>query len=146
MAIYQHILLGVDFDQAELLTNKAKVLADTFHAKLSLIHVVDNMPIPDPGYGLDAVLDVDITGEMLAAARKQLSALADKLDVPDGQVWVELGSPKFEINRIAQENAVDLIVVGSHGRHGLALLLGSTSNGVLHHALCDVLAIRLKDS
>lgn len=146
MAVYQHLLLGVDFDQAELLANKAKVLADTYHASLSLIHVVDNMPIPDPGYGLDAVMDVDLTGEMIAAARKQLSALAKKLGVPDERVWVEMGSPKFEINRIAVENTVDLIVVGSHGRHGLALLLGSTSNGVLHHAQCDVLAIRLKDS
>ena len=146
MAVYQHLLLGVDFDQAELLATKAKVLADTFHASLSLIHVVDNMPIPDPGYGLDTVMDVDLTGEMIAAARKQLSALANKLGVPDERAWVEMGSPKFEINRIAVENKVDLIVVGSHGRHGLALLLGSTSNGVLHHALCDVLAIRLKDS
>ena len=145
MAVYQHLLLGVDFDQAELLANKAKVLADTFHASLSLIHVVDNMPIPDPGYGLDVVLDVDLTGEMIAAARKQLTALAKELGVPDDRVWVAMGSPKLEINRIAQENAVDLIVVGSHGRHGLALLLGSTSNGVLHHAQCDVLAIRLKD-
>jgi len=34
-------------------------------------------------------------------------------------------------------------VVGSHGRHGLALLLGSTANGVLHGASCDVLAVRV---
>ncbi|TNF89176.1 MAG: universal stress protein, partial [Gammaproteobacteria bacterium] len=37
----------------------------------------------------------------------------------------------------------DVIVVGSHGRHGLALLLGSTANGVLHGATCDVLAVRV---
>ena len=35
-------------------------------------------------------------------------------------------------------------MVGSHGRHGLALLLGSTANDVLHGAPCDVLAVRLK--
>ena len=38
---------------------------------------------------------------------------------------------------------VDLIVVGSHGRHGFALLLGSTSTGVLRGAQCDVLAVRV---
>jgi universal stress protein A len=38
---------------------------------------------------------------------------------------------------------MDLVVVGSHGRHGLSLLLGSTANGVLHGAGCDVLAVRV---
>ena len=37
----------------------------------------------------------------------------------------------------------DVIVVGSHGKHGLALLLGSTANGVLHGANRDVLAVRV---
>lgn len=60
--------------------------------------------------------------------------------------WLEMGSPKTEIIRVATENQVDLIVVGSHGRHGLALLLGSTANGVLHHAPCDVLAVRLQNN
>ena len=46
------------------------------------------------------------------------------------------GQPRQEIHRLAEEQGCDLIVVGSHGRHGLALLLGSTAN--------DVLAVRLK--
>jgi universal stress protein A len=142
---YKHILVAVDFDQVDTVTYRAKALADTLQATLSLIHVVDNMPIPDTGYGLDTTLDLDITGEMITSAKKQLSGLGEKLGVSSERLWVELGSPKLEINRIAEENSVDLIVVGSHGRHGLALLLGSTSNGVLHHAKCDVLAVRLKD-
>jgi universal stress protein A len=142
---YKHILVAVDFDQVDTVTYRAKALADTLQATLSLIHVVDNMPIPDSGYGLDTTLDLDITGEMITKAKKQLSGLGEKLGVSSERLWVELGSPKLEINRIAEENSVDLIVVGSHGRHGLALLLGSTSNGVLHHAKCDVLAVRLKD-
>jgi universal stress protein A len=143
---YKHILLAVDFEQIETVANRAKALADTCQATLSLIHVVDNMPVPDAGFGMDAALDLDLTTEMIAAAKKQLSGLAQQLGVPEDRLWVELGSPKFEINRVAEENNVDLIVVGSHGRHGLALLLGSTSNGVLHHAKCDVLAVRLKDN
>ena len=45
----------------------------------------------------------------------------------------------------ATSHDVDLIVVGSHGRHGFALLLGSTSTGVLHGAKCDVLAVRIRE-
>ena len=52
---------------------------------------------------------------------------------------------KGTINQIhsLEEAGADIIVVGSHGRHGLALLLGSTANGVLHGASCDVLAVRV---
>ena len=57
--------------------------------------------------------------------------------------FVELGAPKHEIVRVAKEQGVDLVVVGSYGRHGLQLLLGSTANGVLHLAACDVLAVRV---
>ena len=48
-----------------------------------------------------------------------------------------------EAHKTAREQGADLIIVGSHGRHGLALLLGSTANGVLHGASCDVLAVRV---
>ena len=58
---------------------------------------------------------------------------------------MEIGSPKAEIIRIAEDMGADLIVVGSHGRHGIALLLGSTAASVVHHAKCDVLAVRLRE-
>jgi universal stress protein A len=49
------------------------------------------------------------------------------------------------MRRMAKEEDVDLIIVGSHGRHGLALIFGSTSNSVLHGAPCDVLAVRIAE-
>jgi universal stress protein A len=82
----------------------------------------------------------------MASAKKSLIKMGEKLAVTEDRQWLEMGSPKLEIIRVANENDVDLIVVGSHGRHGLALLLGSTANGVLHHATCDVLAVRLQDN
>jgi universal stress protein A len=146
METYKHILLAVDFfEQAQSVAKRAKELAEMYHASLSLIHVVDNMPIPDAGYGFDASFDVDLASEMISIGKAKLADLAKKLGVEQDRVWVELGSPKLEITRIAEENQMDLIVIGSHGRHGLALLLGSTANGVLHHAKCDVLAVRLQD-
>jgi len=69
----------------------------------------------------------------------------DQLGVAQDHRWMVWGAPKQEIVQLAEREQVDLIVVGSHGRHGLSLLLGSTANSVLHYAKCDVMAIRLLD-
>ena len=146
METYKHVLLAVDFfEQDELVISKAQQVAEQFQAKLSLIHVVDSMPVTDAGYGSDIPYNLDLTAELMAVAKLKLAKLADALAIPGERRWLEIGSPKLEIVRVAEENQIDLIVVGSHGRHGLALLLGSTANGVLHHTKCDVLAVRLQD-
>ena len=146
MENYKHILLAVDFyEHCEAVANRAKDLAIRYQAKLSIIHVVDSLPITDAGYGADIPFNMDLTTELMAGAKKRLVQLAAKLGVTEDRLWLEMGSPKTEIIRVAEESKVDLIVVGSHGRHGLALLLGSTANGVLHHAACDVLAVRLRE-
>lgn len=142
---YKHILLAVDFsDHGKQVANKAVELAQIHQAKLSIVHVVENLPITDAAYG-PIPFDVDLTQEWLEASRQRLKTFAEKLGISEERQWLEMGSAKLEIVRVAEENGVDLIVVGSHGRHGLALLLGSTANGVLHHAKCDVLAVRLQD-
>lgn len=144
MTNYQHILVAVDFiDSSETLLAHAQELATRCQAKLSMIHVVDSLPIADTGYGADVPFNLDLTTEFLAVAQQQLSDLADKFHIPKTQQCLEIGSPATEIMRIAKDQDVDLILLGSHGRHGLALLLGSTANDLLHHAPCDVLAVRL---
>jgi universal stress protein A len=136
----------VDFyEHSEAVANRAKDLAIKYQAKLSIIHVVDSLPITDAGYGTDIPFNLDLTAELMEGAKLRLAKLAEKLAVSEDRLWLEMGSPKTEIVRVAEENKIDLIVIGSHGRHGLALLLGSTANGVLHHASCDVLAVRLQD-
>jgi len=144
MESYKHILLAADFSEhGEAVADRAKDLAERYQAKLSIVHVMDNLLITDAAYGSTIPFDLDLTAELMASAKKRLANLADKLNIAEDCRWMETGSPKLEIIRVAEENEVDLIVVGSHGRHGFALLLGSTANGVLHHALCDVLAVRL---
>ena len=146
MTAYKHILLAADFSEhGEVVATRARNLADLFQAKLSIIHIVDNLPITDAAYGPVIPFDMDLTEELMQAAKQRLAKFSEKLGVAENCQWLELGSAKLEIVRIAEENDVDLIVAGSHGRHGLALLLGSTANGVLHHAKCDVLAVRLQD-
>lgn len=143
---YQHILLAVDFSEhGDFIAQKARYLAGKYQAKLSIIHIVDNLPITDAAYGPVIPFDIDLNEELMNAAKKRLADLGKQLSVPENRQFLEMGSAKLEIVATAEEHHVDLIVLGSHGRHGLALLLGSTANGVLHHAKCDVLAVRLKD-
>ncbi len=144
---YQHILLAADFSEhGDIVAQKARYLATKYQAKLSVIHIVDNLPITDAAYGPVIPFDIDLNDELMNAAKKRLAELGKHLSILEDRQFLEMGSAKLEIVATAEEQHVDLIVVGSHGRHGLALLLGSTANGVLHHAKCDVLAVRLQDN
>jgi universal stress protein A len=84
--------------------------------------------------------------QTLLAAKENLTQLAQRLglEASNRQV-VTAVSTKEGILEAAVEHQADLIVVGSHGRHGFALLLGSTANAVMHGAPCDVLAVRIQE-
>ena len=143
---YEHILLAVDYsEQGNYVAQKAVRLANLFQAKLSIIHVLDNIPMPQIPYGTVISLTEKSNYELLEAEKTRFIKMADHLGVDDRRRWMVWGNPKQEIVHIAQQENIDLILVGSHGRHGLAMLLGSTANAVLHYAKCDVMAVRLKD-
>jgi universal stress protein A len=147
MQNYQHILLAADFsDHGKYVAQKALEIAQQNQARLSVIHIVDNLPIIDATYGPVIPFDVDLDTELMNVAKRRLAELAKQLQIPAEAQYIEAGNANLEIVAVAEEQNVDLIIIGSHGRHGLALLLGSTANGVLHHAKCDVLAVRLKNN
>ncbi|HPF58186.1 MAG TPA: universal stress protein [Candidatus Competibacteraceae bacterium] len=143
---YQHVLCAVDFSDESLeVGRRARDIAQKYGARLSLIHIVEDVNISlGGGYELLPVLP-DLPDEaLLQEARTALEKLAQQLEVKDIRLWVVNAiSTKEGILGAVQEHHADLIVVGSHGRHGLSLLLGSTANAVLHGAPCDVLAVRI---
>ena len=144
MSDYQHVLLAVDYTKHSVyVAEKARVLANKYQAKLSVIHVLDNIPMPDTNYGTVIALDQIAPDELLEAEKIKFMELGNQLAIDVVNRWMVWGIPTQEIINIADQEQVDLIIVGSHGRHGLALLLGSTANSVLHHAKCDVMAVRL---
>ncbi len=146
MTDYKHVLLAVDFSKHGAdVAEKARTLANTYQAQLSIVHVLDNIPMPDTAYGTVISLTEETEDALLEAEKAKLMQLGDQYNVELANRWLMWGIPKQEIIHIAEQEQVDLIVVGSHGRHGLALLLGSTANSVLHYAKCDVLAVRLRD-
>lgn len=142
MATYSHILLAADFhDESGKVVARAQALRDANQCKLSIVHVIEPIGV---AYGGEFPLDLgDLHRELEKQGRAKLVELGKSLNVPAEQQFLEVGITEREILRVAKEHAADLIVIGSHGRHGLALLLGSTANGVLHHAVCDVLAVRV---
>jgi universal stress protein A len=144
MSAYQHILLAVDYSgHSVIVARRAKDLSEKYQAKLSVIHVLDNIPMPDTTYGTVISLDDDSGYELLEAEKNRLMQVSNQLGVAQVNRWMVWGSPKQEICLLAEREQVDLIIVGSHGRHGLSLLMGSTANSVLHYAGCDVMAVRL---
>ncbi len=144
MSHYQQILLATDFSKSAVhVVEKAIEVARECQANVTLLHVVEYY---QHEFNVDVYLpDLDIEQELIEQAREKLNATAEKMGVVAVRQLVEVGSPKSEIVRVAGEQGSDLIILGSHGRHGLGLLMGSTANGVLHHAPCDVLAVRIPE-
>ncbi|MGD8380084.1 MAG: universal stress protein [Gammaproteobacteria bacterium] len=143
MPSYQHLLVAVDLSEAsDTVVEQARAVAGAFNARLSLLHVVEFIPVDPAG---EALLPppVDLEQELLDSARGRIGELARRHGLESTRTRVEIGNIKSEVARVANELGADLIVLGNRERHGLALLLGSTENSVMHAAPCDVLAIRI---
>ncbi len=140
MSLYQQILVAVDLTaESKQVLNKAVQIGGG--ATMHLVHVIEPLAY---AYGGDIPMDLsEVQNQLQQQASQQLAQLAKPLGIPTDNQHVLIGQPTGEIHRLADEKNADLIVVGSHGRQGLALLLGSTANGVLHGVKCDVLAVRV---
>ncbi len=144
---YQHVIAAVDLsEEADRVLQEAKQVAQDHGAKLTVLSVVK--PLTQVYGGLDMAAYTQVTvnfeREAQAQALRQLQEIGERMGIPATQVEVAVGAPPVKIVEVANGQEADLIVIGSHGKHGLGLLLGSTANGVLHHAQCDVLTIRIR--
>ena len=145
MPDYKHLLIAVDFSAStDEVLKRGIDLAKATNARVSLIHVVEFAQV-DLSNELVMPQELELDRELLALAEKKMDALVEQHQLQSSQRFVSQGSTKREILNTATEEGVDLIVIGSHGRHGIQLLLGSTANAVLHGAPCDVLAVRIRD-
>ncbi|WP_417518272.1 universal stress protein [Marinobacter sp.] len=143
MSAYKKMLVAIDLtEEAPQVLEKAKAMCEAHGANLVLVHVVEPVGY---AYGGDIPMDLtELQDQLDKAAREQLAAYGDEYGVDKTNQIVTIGRPESEIHRLAKEQEADLVIVGSHGRKGFQLLLGSTANGVLHGTECDVLAIRIR--
>jgi universal stress protein A len=158
---YSHILVAADLaaDQETILP-RATDLARAFGSKLTLLHVVDEreaggelqMPIdgelfepgsPLPRGAIPEAGGVEYGGHRLErSAHAFLDDLARDCGVADVATEVVASSAVARsIVQIANERAVDLIVVGGRTHTGLGWLFGSTTDAVVRRAPCDVLVV-----
>lgn len=143
MSTYQKILVAIDLtEEAPQVLDKAVAVSKAHGAELMLVHVVEPVGY---AYGGDIPMDLtELQDQLDKAAKDQLAGYGEKYGVTAQNQVVTVGRPESEIHRLSEEQGVDLVIVGSHGRKGFQLLLGSTANGVLHGTICDVLAVRIK--
>ena len=142
MADYKKILLVVDLSEdSRIVGERAKTIAHCYQSEITLLHVVEYVPVEPMGEAL--LPTVQIESELVDRARLKLTELAQNLGLDHCRQLVETGSIKTEIIRFAHKLGMNLIVLGSRERHGLAILLNFTEDTVLHAAPCDVLAVRL---
>jgi universal stress protein A len=149
---YQSILLAVDFEQeSEPVVARAQRLKTVLGARLYLLHVVEHIPpaleyVP-VGYAGDVTVpdNLELEEELLAIARRELDVLGERLEVPSTDRLVRVGPTGRTIDEVAGELAVDLVVIGSRGRHGFMGLFGSTARTVLRNLTCDVLCVKIDE-
>ncbi len=107
------------------------------------MHAVDYPLYYDEAY--DPIIAVDTEGEMINIAKGRMNELLEKTDAATLSGEVISGPPKSVILSQAEALDADLIVMGKHSYGALGRLLGSTTNGVMHHARCEVLSIPLQE-
>jgi nucleotide-binding universal stress UspA family protein len=142
----RNILVATDFSSASRPAfRRAVEMASESHAALWIAHVVaPPFPMSPDGYVLPRFYD-DMAASIRAEAQKRLQALlarARKSGVPARGLLLN-GAPHDALNRAARRHHADLMVLGTHGRTGVArFFVGSVASRVVATAPCPVLTIR----
>jgi len=141
---FRTIVVPIDFSSpSRKALEYARALAKQFRTAVHLVHVFDvqyEAPVLAPLYASDA--------EVQEKMGRRLRALADEFELPmaSRRCHVRIGKSHTAICEAAQHLNADLIVTATHGYTGLKrLLLGSTAEGIVRHAPCPVLVVRVKE-
>ena len=145
--MFSRILVPTDFSPpSDAALEYARILAAKFGSSLRILHVID-----DPTASSDFVADgfapstEDIRTTMLEETRTRLDSVMNHVDRTRYHAHADavLGMPAATIVDYATATHAGLIVMGTHGRTGLAhLLMGSVAEQVVRTAPCPVLTVR----
>ena len=135
----RRILVATDFSsQAKKALDWGRYLAEHFPAKLVSLHVIEIFKLADVEYRISGS---DPLGQLREQSQSSMAELRRLL--PDSETHILEGSPRPLIVEFALESDCQMIVMGTHGRSGLAqLFLGSVAEYVVRHSKVAVLTIR----
>lgn len=148
----RRVLIALDAtDEAEEVLEGATALDPRGATEFRVITVVP--PLMNGVSGLDGAVFAaswplrDMEETIAQETAKNIRERVAAYGIEPERVAIRIGRPALEIKAEAERIGADLIVIGSHGRHGLSgLMLGSTANGVLHGSPCDVLTVRIQEA
>jgi nucleotide-binding universal stress UspA family protein len=140
--MFSKILVATDGSQDALhAADVAGELATRFGSCVTLLSVYSPSPISNTDFGVYEVEDA-IIRDVHAAVLSRTAAAFVKRDL-EFEARQETGNPAAVIVNVAEQEHMDLIVVGRHGMGGLRrFLLGSVSDRVAHYAHCPVLIVK----
>ncbi len=137
------VLVPVDFSDASREAIRVGLELAESPDRVHLVHVLPPLDSISPG-----VVWGEITDERRAnSVRAFFKEFAQREGIPpEVTLVVRIGDPGLDVAEYAGEIAADLIIVSSHGYHGIRrLLMGSTAERILRHAPCPVLVLRRTD-
>lgn len=136
--MYHHILIATDLGPAsEQVCARAHQLAKLTGAKVTLLHVIE----AQFSYGYAYSWPQEFTEQILAEVRGLIANLGERFAIASDNQLVTEGVAKVKILEIAKDVMADCIVLGTHAKHGLQGLMGSTTSAVLRHSTMDVLTV-----
>lgn len=139
----QKILIAID--EEPVAAHAAEIgmeLAAALQSAVAFVHAIDPGLSQAPG-----LTPAELIARAESDARNSIAAACRRMpQVPAPSQFIRLGKPAAEIVRTAKDWAADMIVIGSHGRHGVSrALLGSVAEEVMRHAPCPVLVVRPRE-
>ncbi len=131
--MYKKILCALDVSaESETILEKAASIAQLHNGQLSIAHVIEY-----------AFLPKDYQKQLKEDIAPRFNKMGEQYGIPKKRRVIKFGQPYSVVCDLQKKLDADLIVVGTHGKHGLKALLGSTANGVLQKAECDVLLVKV---
>ena len=138
--MYKKILLATEFDEiGKRAALAAKETAKLNNAELHLLHVI--APISPNAYSVFESY-VNVEKMMIDQANQELETFLNEVAIPRTNAHVKRGNIKDETLEFLEQEEIDLLIVGSHGKQGLSRMLGSKANALVNIASCSVLVVR----